>query len=122
MAKTNYTTIDEYHSAFTGEGLKRLEQIRAIVKEIEPNAEEVISYQIPAFKTGKQFLVYYCGFQNHTSLSSVWSEALLKKFEKELSSLKVSKSIIQFPHNEELPTDLITRIVTFRKQENDAKK
>ncbi len=117
MAKTDYQTIDEYHSAFPEEAQERMQQIRKIIKETAPEAEEVISYQIPAFKIGKKFLIYYAAFENHISISSPWSQALLKEFEPELSGLKVTKSVIQFPNKTGLPLDLIRRIVAFRKEE-----
>ncbi|MDG3581162.1 MULTISPECIES: iron chaperone [Galbibacter] len=118
MAKTNYQTIDEYHSTFTGDVLKRMQRIRELVHKVAPEAKEVISYQIPAFKIDdKYYLIYYCAFKNHLTLSSPWSEAILKKFEADLKGMKVSKSAIQFPHNMELPLDLIERILRFRKTE-----
>lgn len=120
MAKTDYKSIDEYHKAFPEEIQKRLKAIRDIVHKVAPAAEEVISYQIPAFKYNG-FLIYYAAFTNHVTISNPWSQALLKKFEKELSDLKVSKSVIQFPNTAELPVDLITRIVEFRKFENETK-
>lgn len=117
MAKTDYQNIDEYHSVFPEETRDRMQQIREIIKETAPGAEEVISYQIPAFKIGRKFLIYYAAFENHVSVSSPWSQALLDKFGPELSGLKVSKSVIQFPNKTALPLDLIRRIVAFRKDE-----
>ncbi len=117
MAKTDYQNIDEYHSAFPEEAQKRMQQIREIIKETAPEVQEVISYQIPAFKIGKKFLIYYAAFENHISISSPWSQALLKEFGPELSGLKVTKSVIQFPDKAGLPSDLIRRIVAFRRQE-----
>lgn len=117
MAQTDYKTIDEYHSAFPAEARKRMEQIRSVIKDIAPEAEEVISYQIPAFKIGKHFLIYYCAFTKHLTLSSPWSKAFLDNFEADLKELKVSKSAIQFPLSQPLPVDLIRQVVTFRKQE-----
>lgn len=117
MAKTDYKTIEEYHSAFPPDVQERLNRIRAIIKKEAPEAEEVISYQIPAFKIGKKFLVYYAAFSGHLTLSSPWSQALLSEFASELRNFKVSKSAIQFPFKEELPVDLIKRIVAFRKKE-----
>jgi uncharacterized protein YdhG (YjbR/CyaY superfamily) len=122
MAKTDYKSIDEYHSVFTGDTLKRMQSIRELVHKVAPEVEEVISYQIPAFKIGKFFLIYYCAFANHTSISSPWSEELLKAFDADLYTLKVSKSVIQFPHDKPLPLDLIKRIIEFRKKEFEAKK
>lgn len=118
MAKTDYKTIDEYHDAFSPETREKMRQIREIIKKVAPEAEEVISYQIPAFKY-KGYLIYYSAYAKHISLSSPWSAAFLKEFDSELKILKVTKSAIQFPDKEELPLDLIKRIVEFRKKEND---
>lgn len=119
MAKTDFRDIDAYHSSFEGEPLKRMETIRALIHRVAPEAQEVISYQIPAFKIGKQFFIYYSAFKQHISLSHPWSDALLKTFEPELKNLKVSRAAIQFPYKEALPLDLIERLLKFRKQEID---
>jgi len=122
MAKTDYKTIDEYHKAFPAEVQNRMQEIRELIHEIAPEAEEVISYQIPAFKVGnKHHLIYYCAFPKHLTLSSHWSEAMVREFATELNELKVSKSAIQFPHNKPLPKDLIRSILKFRKAEYEAK-
>jgi uncharacterized protein YdhG (YjbR/CyaY superfamily) len=118
MAKTDYKTIDEYHNNFPADIQEKMQSIRAVIHKAVPEAEEVISYQIPCFKY-KGYLVYYSAYTKHISLSYPFSEALLKTFEKELSKFKVSKSAIQFPHNDALPLDLIKRIVTFRRKENE---
>lgn len=123
MAKTDFKTIDEYHKTFTGDILKRMQAIRELVHKVAPEAEEVISYQIPAFKMGeKSYLIYYCAFPKHLTLSSPWSEAMLGEFEEDLKGMKVSKSAIQFPHDKPLPLDLVKRILKFRKAEFEAKK
>jgi uncharacterized protein YdhG (YjbR/CyaY superfamily) len=118
MAKTDYKTIDDYQSAFEPAIRQRMQAIRDVVHKIVPTVEETISYQIPCFKY-KGYLIYYSAYAKHISLSHPFSEELLQKFEKELSKLKVSKSAIQFPNNEELPLDLIERIIKFRKKENE---
>jgi uncharacterized protein YdhG (YjbR/CyaY superfamily) len=55
MAKTDSKTIDEYHKVFDGDTLKRMQIIRALVHNVAPEVEEIISYQIPAFKIGNKF-------------------------------------------------------------------
>jgi uncharacterized protein YdhG (YjbR/CyaY superfamily) len=123
MAKTDYKTIDEYHEVFAGDILERMKTVRALVHEVAPEVEEVISYQIPAFKLGEKYhLIYYCAFAKHLTISSPWSETMLKAFETELKDYKVSKSAIQLPHDKPLPLDLISRILKFRKAEFEAKK
>ncbi|MGV3762127.1 iron chaperone [Parapedobacter sp.] len=117
MAKTDFKTIDEYQSTFPVPIRERMQQIREVVKEAVPGIEEVISYQIPAFKIGKFFLIYYSAYTNHISLSSPWSDELLKEFADDLKGYKVSRSAIQLPNDRPLPLDLIKRIVSFRKNE-----
>ena len=120
MAKTNFKTIDEYHSIFPVDVVERMQAIRELVHKVVPDAEEVISYQIPAFKIGNKFyLIYYSAYPKHLSLSSPWSENLLKEFEADLTGIKVSKSAIQFPHDMPLPLGLIERILKFRIVERD---
>lgn len=117
MAKTDFKTIDEYHNNFSGETLERMETIRNIVKKAAPDAEEIISYQIPAFRY-HGYLLYYSAYKSHISLSSPWSAALLAAFKTDLAKYNVSKSAIQFPNDEPLPTTLIKKIVQFRMKEN----
>lgn len=121
MAKTDFKTIDEYHNNFPAETVERMEVIRDIVKKAAPGAEEIISYQIPAFKY-HGYLVYYSAYKSHISLSSPWSAALLTAFKTDLAKYNVSKSAIQFPNDEPLPTALIKKIVQFRVKENKENK
>ncbi|MCF0071212.1 DUF1801 domain-containing protein [Dyadobacter sp. CY261] len=118
MAKTDFKSVDEYQETFQGEKKERLQAIREIIREAAPGAEEVISYQIPAYKHFG-FLVYYSGATNHISLSYPFSEALLAEFKAELSTYKVSKSAIQLPDKDPLPVDMIRRIVEYRVKENE---
>ncbi len=120
MAKTDFKTIDEYQATFSTEQQERMQEIRAIIHKIVPEVEEAISYQIPCFRY-QGYLIYYAGFPNHISLSNPFSAEFLKEFESDLKKYKVSKSVIQFPNNENLPTTLITKMIKFRKQENEQK-
>jgi uncharacterized protein YdhG (YjbR/CyaY superfamily) len=120
MAKTNYQTIDEYHGAFSGETLDRIQIIRKIIKEVVPDAEECISYQIPCFKYNG-YLIYYCAFPKHISLSNPFSDAFWEHFKVDLEGYKTSKAAIQIPTAKPLPEELIKKIVTFRKKENEEK-
>lgn len=123
MAKTDFKSIDEYHNVFTGDTLKRMQNIRELVHKIAPEVQEVISYQIPAFKIGDKFhLIYYCAFPKHITISSPWSDEMLKEFDEDLKGMKVSKSAIQLPHDKALPLDLIKRILKFRKAAFEASK
>lgn len=120
MAKTNYQTIDEYHQAFNGETLARMQTIRKIIHEIVPDAVECISYQIPCFKY-HGYMIYYCAFPKHISLSHPYSNAFWEHFKADLKGYKTSKSVIQIPTDKPLPEALIKKIITFRKKENEVK-
>lgn len=117
MAKTDFKTVDQYHAGFPPETVERLETIRAIIKKVAPKAEEVISYQIPAYKQDG-WLIYYSAYKAHITLSYPWTAAFLAHFKKELAGYKMSKSAIQLPSNEPLPEALIKKIVQFRLKEN----
>lgn len=118
MAKTDFKSIEEYQDTFQGEKKERLAAIRKTIREAAPQAEEVISYQIPAYKHFG-FLIYYSGATNHISLSYPFSQALLDEFKTELSKYKMSKSALQLPDKDPLPLDLIKRIVEYRMKENE---
>ncbi|WP_051100207.1 iron chaperone [Dyadobacter beijingensis] len=118
MAKTDFKSVDEYQDTFDGEKKARLQQVRDTIRAAAPLAEEVISYQIPAYKHFG-FVVYYSGATNHISLSYPFSAALLAEFKTELSKYKVSKSAIQMPDKDPLPVDMIRRIVEYRVKENE---
>jgi uncharacterized protein YdhG (YjbR/CyaY superfamily) len=95
-----------------------LEQLRQIIKTIVPEAAEVISYQMPAFKQNG-ILVWYAGYKKHVGFYP--SSKPIEIFKDELTAYKTSKGAIQFPLDKPLPVELITKIVNFRVNENLAK-
>ena len=115
MTRPGYADIDEYIESFPLENQKILKKIRAAIKEAAPEAEEVISYQMPAFKY-HGILVYFAGYKNHYGFYPASSG--IKEFQKELSEFKYSKGTIQFPVDKPIPFGLIKRIVKFRAMEN----
>ncbi|SFK31974.1 Uncharacterized conserved protein YdhG, YjbR/CyaY-like superfamily, DUF1801 family [Porphyromonadaceae bacterium KH3CP3RA] len=109
--------VDEYIAAFPEEVQNKLAQIRAIVKAAAPEAEESISYGIPAYKLNKRPLVYFAGNKKHIGFYATPTGHAA--FTKELSRYKQGKGSVQFPLNEPLPLKLIERIVQFRVTENN---
>ncbi|MDQ6764306.1 MAG: DUF1801 domain-containing protein [Bacteroidota bacterium] len=108
--------VDEYIKAFPKETQTTLEQVRQTIKKAAPAAEESISYAMPAYKLNSRPLVYFAGYENHIGLYATPSGH--KAFEKELAKYKQGKGSVQFPLNEAMPLDLITRIVKFRAEGN----
>ena len=120
MAKTDFQNIDEFHQTFSGEALARMETIRKIIHDIVPDAEEGISYQVPCFKY-HGYLIYYCAYPNHVSISHPFSAAFWDHFKADLNGYKTSKAVIQIPTDKPFPGKLIREIIAFRKKENEEK-
>jgi uncharacterized protein YdhG (YjbR/CyaY superfamily) len=113
-----FKTIDDYIALFPPEVKELLEQVRATIHKAAPEAEETISYQMPAFKF-KGILVYFAGYKKHIGFYPGASGIAAHK--KEISSYKNAKGSVQFPIGQPLPLDLISKIVRFRLQENREK-
>jgi len=113
-----FTTVDEYFAAFPAEAKSLLKQMRKIIREAAPQAEELISYNMPAFKQGGA-LVYYAAYKNHIGFYPTASG--IRNFTKELAGLETSKGAIRFPIDQPLPVALVKKIVKFRVTENKAK-
>lgn len=117
MAKNPFNTVDEYIASFPKEVQHGLQSIRQTVKKVQPDADEVISYNIPAFKY-HGWLVYFSAFKAHYGISFPPPFTVFKKFGKELKPYKVSTSAVQFPFSMPIPLALIKDMVTFRAKEN----
>lgn len=107
--------IDEYILSFSEETQELLEQVRLTIKEAAPQAEEVISYGMPAFKLNGLLL----WFAAHTHHIGFYPKAsAIEAFKKDLKTYKWAKGSVQFPFNQPLPLPLIIKIVQFRVVEN----
>jgi uncharacterized protein YdhG (YjbR/CyaY superfamily) len=110
--------IDQYISAFPPEVQSILNQVRATIRQAAPEAKETIKYAIPTFELQGN-LVHFAAFKNHLGFYPVPSG--LEAFEQELAPYKQGKGSVQFPIDQPMPLDLITRIVRFRVGENESK-
>lgn len=117
--KTQYENIDEYIKTFPPNIQGILEKIRQTIRKAAPEAEEIISYQMPAFRLNG-VLVYFAAFKDHIGFFPTASG--VEAFKKELEHYKRSKGTIHFPLNEPIPLDLVEKIVEYRVNENLKKK
>ena len=108
------TEIDAYIAGFPSDVQQRLEQIKALILEIAPDAAQSISYAMPAFKLNGRVLVYFAAFKNHIGLYP--APIALAQFNADLEPYKSSKGAVQFLHTQALPLEVIARIVRFRVQ------
>jgi uncharacterized protein YdhG (YjbR/CyaY superfamily) len=117
--KTPFPNIDEYISSFPSETQEILKEIRTIIKNTVPNAEETISYGMPTFKLNGRYLVYFAAFKNHIGFYATPTGHAA--FQERLSVYKQGKGSVQFPINKPMPWALITDIVKFRIEETSKK-
>jgi uncharacterized protein YdhG (YjbR/CyaY superfamily) len=92
-----------------------LEKIRATIRKAAPDAQETISYQMPTFKFHGN-LVHFAAFKKHIGFYPIPSG--IEAFKDDLSAYKQGKGSVQFPLEETIPYELISRIVKFRVEEN----
>ncbi len=111
-------TIDQYIKGFPKEIQILLEQVRTTVRKAAPEAQETIKYAMPTFVLNGN-LVHFAAFQNHIGFYP--APTGIDAFTEELSVYKGGKGSVQFPLDQPLPLDLITRIVKFRVKENQSK-
>lgn len=118
MMKMVCKTIDDYINLQEESVKPLLETIRRTIKETAPEAEECISYQMPAFKQNGP-LAYFAAYKNHIGFYPTGSA--IAAFQKEISDYKNSKGAVQFPLDQPIPTALIRQMVLFKRNENSKK-
>lgn len=110
--------IDQYIQNYPDEVQDLLKQVRNLIRELAPDAEECLGYGIPTFKTHGKALVHFAAFKKHLGFYATPSGH--EAFADELSHYKQGKGSVQFPLNKPIPFDLIRRMVAFRIKENNA--
>jgi len=113
-----FKTVDQYIAAFPKHTQAKLQEIRKTIQKVAPQAEEVISYNMPAFRLNGM-LVYYAGYKAHIGFYPM--PAAIEAFKKELAPYVTSKGAIQFPLENKIPVTLVKNIVKFRMLENAEK-
>ncbi len=107
-----YTTTSEYIKDIPPQAQARVDDIRAILGKLLPDAEEVISYNMPAYKQYGKVIVYYAAYKAH--LGFYPTNTPITEFAAALTKYKTSKGAIQFPLDKPLPKGLIKKIVQYR--------
>ena len=113
--RKHYETVDEYFADFPKDVQVKLSEMRRAIREAAPDAEETISYQMPAYRLNG-VLVWYAAFKDHIGFFP--RETAIAEFKQKLAGYKISKGTIQFPIEKPIPIDLVKEIVEFRVKEN----
>jgi uncharacterized protein YdhG (YjbR/CyaY superfamily) len=109
-----FETVDQYIEAVPNEVGLKLQKIRQTIRKAIPDAEEVISYQMPAFNY-HGMLIWYAAFKNHYS---IFAPRVMKYFKDELKKYETSKSAIRIPIDKPVPVQFLTKIVKLTAKQN----
>jgi uncharacterized protein YdhG (YjbR/CyaY superfamily) len=112
---TKIKDVDHYIAIQPKHIQDRLEQLRCTIKAAAPDALEVISYSMPAYKLNGM-LLYFAAHKSHIGIYPM--PAAIVAFKKELTPFVTAKSTVQFPYYQPMPFALIKKIVKFRVKEN----
>lgn len=115
---TKPANVDAYIASFPADVQVLLEQVRSTIRTAAPQAEEVISYGMPAYKWNG-ILVYFAGYRHHIGFYPTATG--VAAFKEALSGYKGARGSVQFPLNQPIPLELIARIVEFKVTENAQK-
>ena len=110
-----FKTVDEYIGTFPVATKKIMQQVRKTIIDAAPEAEEVISYNMPAYKQ-EGMLVFFAAYKEHIGFYP--TPGGIEAFKKELSVYNSAKGSVQFPIDKPMPLALITKIVKYRVKEN----
>jgi uncharacterized protein YdhG (YjbR/CyaY superfamily) len=117
MAKTTFTSVDEYIAAQPKAAQVALKRVRSAIRKGVPGAEEAISYQIPTYRLHGRYVIYFAGWKEHYSIYPSTSP-LVAAFEKALEPYEVNdKGTIRFPLSRPVPVKLIEGLAKFRAKE-----
>lgn len=111
-------SVESYIAGFPPEVRTVLRKIRAAIRKAAPDAEERISWGMPAYSQDGM-LTFFAAFKGHVSIFP--GPEGIEKFKKELAPYGTSKGTVRFPLGTPVPYGLINRIVKFRVKENRAR-
>jgi len=105
--------VDNYLHDVEEPKRRTLEALRATILEILPDAEQVISYKIPAFRVGGKTVAGFAAFKDHLAYLP-FSGSVLSQMGDELEGYRMTKSSLHFPIDKPLPKKLVKRLISVR--------
>jgi uncharacterized protein YdhG (YjbR/CyaY superfamily) len=117
VAKTRFASVTEYIAVQPPRARAVLRKVRSALRKALPGSEEVISYQIPAYKLNGRIVIFFAGWKEHYSIYPA-QRRLVAAFKERLAPYEVNnKGTIRFPLAEPVPVGLIAAIARFRAKE-----
>jgi uncharacterized protein YdhG (YjbR/CyaY superfamily) len=113
LASVSVEEVDEYLRGIEEPRRSTLEALRCTILEIIPDAEQVISYRVPAFRVRGQTVAGFAAFRNHLSYLP-FSGSVLSQVADELEGYTMTKSALHFPVDRTLPKALVRKLIAVR--------
>lgn len=110
--------VDRYLAALDPPRRAALEELRRTILEIVPDAEQVISYKVPAFKLDGEIVAGFAAFKSHLSYLP-FSGSVLARMGTDLESYEMTKSSLHFTVERPLPKELVARLIAVRRGDPD---
>ena len=107
-----FTSVEEYIASFPRETQKALEEVRAVIRSIVPDARENISYQIAAFEVNGKNFIAIAGWTKHISIYPIPSGT--DAFNREIAKYAAGKGTVKFPLDKPLPLKLIEKTIKYK--------
>jgi uncharacterized protein YdhG (YjbR/CyaY superfamily) len=109
--------VDGYLAGLEEPKRSTLEEMRRRILEVVPDAEQALSYSVPAFKVEGRVIAGLAAFTNHLSYLP-HSGSVLAQLSDELSGFDQTKSALHFPIDQPLPRHLIKRLIMTKLKES----
>jgi uncharacterized protein YdhG (YjbR/CyaY superfamily) len=113
FASVSAEDVDEYLRRIEEPKRSTLQALRRTILEIVPEAEQVISYRVPAFRLSGQTVAGFAAFRNHLSYLP-FSGSVLPQLADELEGYAMTKSALHFPVDRPLPKTLVKKLIAVR--------
>ena len=108
--------VDDYLLGLEEPKRGTLAALRATILEIVPDAEQVISYRVPAFRVGGKTVAGFAAFKDHLSYLP-FSGSVLPQLSHELQGYTMTKSALHFAVHTPLPRALVKKLIALRLRE-----
>lgn len=115
MANAEFKSVDQYIADRPDSVQSILERVRSTIRKAVPQAEESISYKIPAYKLRGDPVLYFAAWKQHFSIYPATAR-VIAAFKEDIAPYVV-KSTLRFPISQPVPAALIARLAKFRAKE-----
>src|SRR4051794_13452007 len=109
--------VDEYLRGIEEPKRSTLEALRRAILEVVPEAEQVISYKVPAFRVEGRIVAGFAAFKGHLSYLP-FSGSVLRELASELEGYTMTRSALHFPIDRPLPKTLVRKLIAARRSES----